>query len=156
VAALSSLTDALSIMARYRARISSPMGQAAAFGYMAAFENVSAWDPGVDEAHRPTDGPLALGSTFLVQARFGSRKIPLTYRIIAFEEPRRVVLEAETKVLHSVDEIRVEPDQDGSVVFYGARLELRGAWRAASPLLALAFTRIGGRAHDGLARELSR
>jgi len=47
------------------------------------------------------------------------------------------------------------PTDVGSVVTYDADLRVRGLFRLADPLLALAFRRIGDRARDGLVRALA-
>ena len=122
---------------------------------MAAFENTERWDPGVAEAARLTDGPVALGTRFLVVATFLGRRLPLPYEVTTFEPSRRLVVTAETSSIRSVDEIRIEAGATGAIVSYDAALVLRGTSRVASPVLPLAFKRIGDRARDGLRRELN-
>jgi len=141
-------------MARYRTTVRSPRSPDDVFDYMAAFEHAAEWDPGVAEAERLTDGPVGLDTRFRVVSRFLGRRIPLEYRVTAFGPGRRVVLTAETSSLRSVDEITVAPDGEGSAMTYDADLSLHGAFAVASPLLGLAFNRIGDKARDGLRRQL--
>ncbi len=121
---------------------------------MASFENVVQWDPGVAEAGRLSSGPLVVGSRFRVVVSSFGRRLPLEYRITAFDPPRRVVLLAETSTLRSLDEIIVEPAPEGATVTYDANLELLGPLRLLNPPFALAFKHIGDKAASGLRREL--
>jgi len=143
-------------MAIYTTSIESKLSSAEAFAYMAAFENVAQWDPGVVEAQRLTEGPIKLGTEFQVLAQTGKRRIPLTYEITEFDEGSRLVLSASTSSLRSVDEIRVVANGAGSTVIYKANLSLHGLLGIANPLLSLTFKKIGERARDGLRRELNR
>lgn len=141
-------------MARYRTTVRSPRSPDDVFAYMAAFEHAAEWDPGVAEAERLTEGPVGLDSRFRVVSLFLGRRIPLEYRVTAFGPGHRVVLTAETATLRSMDEITVAPDGMGSAMTYDADLSLHGAFAVASPLLGLAFNRIGDKARDGLRRQL--
>jgi hypothetical protein len=143
-------------MAIYTTSIESTKSSADAFAYMAAFENVAQWDPGVIEAQRLTEGPIKLGTEFQVLTQTGKRRIPLTYEVTEFEEGVRLVLTASTSSLRSVDEIRVVPNGAGSTVTYKANLSLLGLLRIANPMLSPTLKKIGDRARDGLRRELNR
>lgn len=142
-------------MARYRTTVSSTMSAADAFAYMAAFENVATWDPGVGKAAKITDGPPQLGTRFAVEASFLGRPLPLEYEMTAFEDGRTFVLIAETSTIRSVDTVTVLADGDGSKVTYDADLILKGAFKIFDPTLRLAFRSIGNKARDGLRRALN-
>lgn len=143
-------------MARYRTSVSTGRRPDDAFAFMASFENVAVWDPGVVEAERLGTGPLDVGSRFRVVVSSAGRKLPLEYRITEFDPPQRVVLIAETATLRSLDRITVQPAPGGSTVTYDADLELLGLLRFFNPALALVFNRVGDRAAAGLRRELQR
>src|SRR4051794_25896014 len=81
-------------MARYTTTIESHLAPEAAFAYMAEFSKACQWDPSVSEARRVGDGPLAKGTVFDLVARFGKRDVPLSYEIVEYDSPKRVVLEA--------------------------------------------------------------
>lgn len=142
-------------MARYRTTINSSMSASQAFAYMAAFENVADWDPGVRSAKRITNGPSRLGTRFDVVASFMGRGLPLTYEITRFEEGSTFVLTAETSTLRSVDTVTVVADGSGSRVTYDADLALKGLFKVFDPSLRLAFRSIGNKARDGLRRVLN-
>jgi hypothetical protein len=144
-------------MARYRTTIDTPQPPEEAFDYLACFANAREWDPGVVEGEAVGDQPLGVGSRFRLVSRFLGRRVPLEYRIVAFDRPRRVVLEADEARVRSTDEIRVEAAPAGARVTYEADLRLNGPLaRAFDPLLVLAFRRLGDRAAAGLAQALSR
>lgn len=141
-------------MAHYRGTVDSTRPAEATFAYMAEFANVRDWDPTVAEARSLQDGEPALGSRFFARVHWLGRDLPLTYEIVAFEPPRRLVLRAENATSISEDTVEVEPQGDGSRLTYDARVELKGAARLLDPLLGLAFRRLGDNAAAGLRREL--
>ena len=141
-------------MARYATTISSTLSQAEAFAYMADFSNARHWDPSVSRAERGGDGPVGLGSTFELVARFAGRDVELTYTIVTYEPSERVVLEARRGFV-SRDTITVEAAGAGSLVHYEAVLAFSGVGRLADPLMQLVFNRVGAKAKAGLERELS-
>lgn len=143
-------------MPHYWTSVTTPRRPDDAFEYMASFENIADWDPGVIRAERIGSGELGVGSRFRVVVSSAGRPLPLEYRITEFEPPRRVLLVAETSTLRSVDEITVAPTPSGASVTYDANLELLGLLRIFNPALVLVFNRIGGRAAAGLRREMQR
>ena len=74
-------------MARYRTTIQSKKSPEEAFEYLADFANAREWDPGVVEGENLTGQPLGPDSRFRLVARFLGRRVPLEYRISAFEPP---------------------------------------------------------------------
>ena len=122
---------------------------------MADFSNARFWDPSVSEAQREGDGPVGLGSTFALVARFAGRDVPLTYTIVTFEPPARVVLEARRGFV-SRDTITVEAGAGGgSVVHYDAVLSFTGIGRLFDPLMQRVFDRVGARAAAGIETALN-
>ena len=142
-------------MARYRTTVSSTMSASEAFDYMAAFENVATWDPGVRTAKRTTDGEPALGTRFAVEASFMGRPLPLDYEITSFEAGRTFVLIAETSTIRSIDTVTVVADGQGSKVTYDADLVLKGVLKIFDPALRLGFRSVGDKARDGLQKALN-
>ena len=142
-------------MARYTATILSTLQAADAFAYMADFSNARLWDPSVSSAARQGQGPIEVGTTFALVARFAGREVPLTYAIVKYEPPSLVVLEAQRGFV-SRDTITVaEAAGGGSTVHYDAVLELRGIGRLLDPLVQLAFKRTGAKAEAGLRAALN-
>jgi hypothetical protein len=143
-------------MASYRARVASPLPPAEVFDYMARFSNAVEWDPGVTEATEVDPGAPALGSIYRLTVRAFGRTLPLDYRIAEFDRPHRVVLSAENSMVRSTDVIDVSAGPGtGSTLTYDATLRLKGAVALFTPLLGLAFRRIGDRAIVGLRAVLA-
>ncbi len=143
-------------MARYTTTVQTDAPVDATFQYLADFSNVREWDPGVTEASRIDDGPLRVGSRFLVHAVAGSRVFPLRYEISELSAPDRVVLTAENSSIRSIDTMSFTSSGSGTSVTYDARLETRGLAKLVEPIMRVAFRRIGDRARDGLQRSLAR
>lgn len=137
-------------MARYRTEQPFAGPPEVAFDYLANFTSVAEWDPGVSEATRLDDGPLAVGARFRVVVKTG----PLVYEVREFEPGRRIRLVAETSTLRSDDVITVLPAAEGATVSYDADLTTRGWAIGLNPLLGLVFRRIGDRAAAGLRAKL--
>jgi hypothetical protein len=143
-------------VARYRTHVSTARAPAEVFGYLAHFSNAAAWDPGVRSAEALTAGPPSLGSTYRLVLGFLGFSVPIDYRIEEIDAPTRVVLRAENRAIRSVDVIEVRPQPGGgSLVHYDATLDALGGCVVFSPLLALAFRRVGDRAAQGLRRSLA-
>ena len=143
-------------MAHYATTVTSPGSPTEVFEYLADFSSTAEWDPGVSEARCLTDEPLRVGARFHVVADFLGRRVPLEYRTVEIDPPRRVVLRAETPTVVSEDTITVSAlPGSGAQVTYDARLRLRGALRIADPVLGLLFRRVGDRAKAGLAATLA-
>jgi hypothetical protein len=143
-------------MARYSTRIASHLTQPEAFRYMADLRNFPRWDPGVRAARLLEGDPGVPGALFELTLSNPTRTV-LRYRTLEALAPRRVVVEATTWALRSVDTVTVEegPGGQGSVVIYDAALDLRGPLRLGDPGLRLFFEQLGDRAAAGLARALS-
>ncbi|MEM9131413.1 MAG: SRPBCC family protein [Actinomycetota bacterium] len=146
-------------MARYVARISSPLPKDEAFAYMADLTNFAAWDPGVTEAVQVEGQEPAEGSAYDVTVKAVPRPLTLRYHITAYTPSDSVVARAESNSLVSLDTITVEDapadgDDTGSIVTYDAELTLKGVLGLANPLLALVFNRIGDKAAAGMATAL--
>jgi hypothetical protein len=143
-------------MATYRTRIESSREPAALFTYMARFSNAAAWDPSVTEAEELQPGPPALGSSYRLVVKSFGRSLPLQYRIIEFDENRRVVLRAENGWLRSTDVIEVAAAAEGrSTLSYDATLSLKGPLAIFSPVLQRPFQRLGDQAAAGLRTALA-
>lgn len=142
-------------MARYVTSIESKLPPSEAFAYMADFANALAWDPSVSAAARVGAAPVGLGTEFDLVARFAGRAVPLRYRIVAYDPPARVVLEAERPGFVSRDTIAVAAAGHGSVVRYDATLAFRGPGRLLDPVMQLVFGRVGARASAGMRSALN-
>jgi hypothetical protein len=144
-------------MARYEATVTTARDREAAFDYLADFRSAGEWDPSVKEAWLKKGKPGEPGAEFRLVSRFIGRDVALTYRIVAAERPRRIVLVAETPTAVSRDEITFNEVPDGgTAVTYSANLRLRGPLKLLDPILAQFFKSLGENARQGLTAQLAR
>jgi len=143
-------------MTRLNRRIATPLPAGEAFAYLADFANAAEWDPGVASADMIGSGPVAVGTRYRLGIRRGERIVPMEYRITALEAPRRVVLEGTGSNIRAIDDIRLEPTPEGSVVDYTADITLTGLLRFVQPFLGGTFRKIAEDASDGIERTLRR
>jgi hypothetical protein len=144
-------------MLRHIDKVESPRPQEEVFDYMAEFSNAAEWDPGTVSARRLDDGPIGKGSRFELIVRFAGRESPFVYEITEYDRPRRVVLRAETDAATVTDRMSVAPAAaSGSILTYDARLELKGARKAMTPLMAILFGRVFRAGKRGLEAAIGR
>jgi hypothetical protein len=139
-------------MARYTVRVRSRLAPGVAFTFMADLTNFQRWDPGVLRAEQVVGARPGPDAAFDVTVK-GMRK-PLRYVTNEYEPPTRVVVQARSRLLTSLDAITVEPDGTGSLVTYDANLTLNGPLGIADPLLNGPFHRISDRATAALVDAL--
>ena len=126
----------------------------ATFDYVANFENVVEWDPGVTAARKITDGDPGVGTEYDLDIQYGSSPLSMTYRITEWDPPRRVVLEGDGSRSFAIDRISFLPIADGTAVEYKADIRLKGLYRVAEPFLGKLFRKVGDGAREGLNRRL--
>lgn len=141
-------------MANFTVSVDTPADRHVAFAYMANFDTIEEWDPGVVRARRLSDD-LGVGSTFEVVLTTLGIHTPLIYEVLEYDAPNRIVLEAHTADYVSYDVITVVATETGSTVTYDATVSLKGIRRIGEPGLRLAFEVIGRRAASGLRKALA-
>ena len=129
---------------------------AAAFRYVAEFENAAEWDPGIAESKKLTEGPVRVGSEYDVVALFRGKRQRFRYTVTELDDGRRVTLAGDGDKATSVDEIVVEPLGDGARIAYTADIKLKGLRRIAEPLLRPVLAKTADEALAGLKSTLDR
>jgi hypothetical protein len=142
-------------MARYTASVDTPKKPAEAFEYLSDLSNAREWDPGVVEAERLAEGPVAQGSQCRLVAVFLSRRNTLTYRVVEYDPPAAVTFRGENASVLSLDLITLKATAAATRVSYDADLTPKGALRIADLRLGLAFRRVGYQALAGLRAKLA-
>lgn len=137
-------------MAHFVTTVRTSLSPEAAFDYMADLRNFQEWDPGVSSSVMIGAGDVEKGSSFDVVAN----GTDLTYVLVGFDRPNRVVAEANTPRLRSYDVIEIEAADGGSTVTYDATVDLKGVYKVFSPVMSLLFDRIGTKADKGLQKAL--
>jgi carbon monoxide dehydrogenase subunit G len=138
---------------RKQLEVDRPLEEVAAF--VGDFVNSAIWDPGVAEARAVTEGPVRVGSRYELIVVFNGRRLPMTYEVVAYEPPHRVVLHGTGSTVRAIDEITFEPTSTGTRIHYTADLRLRGLLRPFEPLLRGKFEETGRRAMEGMKAALA-
>ena len=126
----------------------------AAFDYVANFENIVEWDPGVTAARKTTDAPAGIGTAYDLDLNYGGSDMAMTYTITEFDAPRLVVLEGDGPRSGAVDRIAFTAVEDGTRIDYEADIRLKGLFRLTEPFLGKLFARVGEGARKGLDEQL--
>jgi len=126
----------------------------AAFTYVADFNNIEQWDPGIAQSDQIGNGPIEVGTRFNLLVAFGTRRIPMVYTVTEFDAPNRVVLVGEGSTLTAVDEITFAAVPQGTAITYTAELTFKGAMRFAAPFLGGLLKGVGRKAVEGMAAAL--
>lgn len=142
-------------MAHFEGTVHTRWSPAEVCAYMADFSSVATWDPSVRQARRLDAGLLAEGARFAVTLDFMGRPLEMIYRLVQYAPPDRVVLEAETAIVRSVDTITVEAQAEGCQVVYRAALQFRGFAAVVDLPAHLWFQWAGRQALQGLQTALA-
>jgi Polyketide cyclase / dehydrase and lipid transport len=140
-------------MAHYQTTIASPLSPEEAFAQMADVARFAEWDPGVLKGKQVIGNGPSAGSAYDLTIDATPQQV-FRYRVKEFEPPKRYRMIAKTLVFTSIDEIRVSPNAEGSLVSYAAELKLNGPLGVFDLGLRMVFGRIGDKAAAGLAKFL--
>jgi len=122
--------------------------------FIGDFVNSAAWDPGVAEAVNSTGDPVRVGTVYTLVVIFGGKRSPMTYEVIEYDPPKKVVLKGEGKSVSAVDDIRFSPIPGGTRIDYVADLRLKGLAKLASPFMMGKFENLGDAAIAGMRAKL--
>lgn len=117
--------------------------------YMEDFTHAEEWDPGTVSCVRLDDGPLREGARWRNKSVFRGRTSELEYRLDVRESARLVFI-GENKTVTAVDDLRFEPEGNGTRLTYRASLTFKGLAKLATPFLRSEFERLA----DGVATRL--
>lgn len=141
-------------MTKLKEQATTSLSPAEAFAYIAEFENIDQWDPGVEESVKGTSGETGVGSVYNLVLNYRGRNLTMQYVVTEWEPDKRVVLVGTGGPVKAVDTITFEPSGEGTVVTYEADLQLAGVARLFQPLMGSRFAAIGEAAGEGLRRWL--
>jgi hypothetical protein len=120
------------------------------FDYVANFENIVEWDPGVTAARKVTGEPAGVGTEYELDLEYGGSLLSMVYRITEWDPPRLVVLEGDGDRSFAIDRISFRPTSGGTAVEYQAEIKMKGVFLLAQPFLGKLFREIGEGARAGL------
>lgn len=127
-----------------------------AFAYVAAWENIEDWDPGVSASTPQVAGPPEVGRAYDLLYKFGGRETPMTYVITELDAPHRIVLQGEGTMVDATDTIEFRETDGGTVVDYTAELDFNGLLKFVTPFMGSRLDKIGEEAVAGLKEQLDR
>jgi carbon monoxide dehydrogenase subunit G len=134
----------------------TPRPRAEVFAYVADFTTVAEWDPGIQSSVRVA-GNGGLGTRYQVGATFAGRVIAMTYEVIEYAAPTRIVLRGLAPTVEAVDGISFEDLPGGGTrITYRADFTLKGGLRYFGFLMKPLFGRLGRKAVGGLGATLNR
>jgi len=143
-------------MTRLYERIETALPLEDTFDFVADFANAERWDPGVVRSVRLDDGPVRPGARYDLQVRMGQRVAPMTYHVVEFDPPHRVLLAGTGSGVDATDEIVFERTADGTRIDYTADIRLRGPLRLLQPFLGGALGRVARDAAAGMRTTLAK
>ena len=130
------------------------------FAYLSDFTNTNEWDPGtVETTRRSGDG--GVGTVYHNVSSFLGSKTELEYTVTDVVPGERFELRGTNKTVVATDTMPIAATASGGTrVTYHAHFDFQGiAGRVApvlSPVLALAFKKLGDDAEKGMQRSLDR
>jgi carbon monoxide dehydrogenase subunit G len=109
------------------------------FGFVADLENLPAWQAGVLEARRTSEGPISVGATAHVVRQVMGQRIEAQLAVTAYEPPRRLVVESTVsgvRVAIALDLVAL--DGGGTEVAVSAEIRGSGLTAFMEPMIASA------------------
>jgi dehydrogenase/reductase SDR family protein 12 len=156
-------------MATYETVLTIPQKVEATFAFVSDFRNAARWDPRTYAVEKATDGPIGVGTRFMLTGGMLREdwverlRIPksmagmaLPYDIVEFDSPNEFVLEGESRLVRYRDHLEFSADGSNTRLRYFAELELKGLLAVGEPLLKMMFKRIGDDATRDLPATVAR
>ena len=150
-------------VATYETILTIPRPIEETFAFVSDFRNAARWDPRTYSARKTTDGPIGVGTRFILTGgmMLGSvvkrlhlpesvAGMSLPYDVVAFDAPNAFTLKGESGMLHWCDHLEFTAEGDNTRLSYFAELEMKRFSTIGEALLARMFQRIG----DGATADL--
>ena len=150
-------------MAKYEAILHVPLSVEATFAFVSDFRNAARWDPRTYAAEKVTEGPIGVGTRFVLtggmmrEEAVKRLRLPkalagmaLPYDIVEFDPPNEFVLKGETRLVRYCDHLEFSAESEGTRLRYYAELELKGPLAIGERLMQRSFKQIGDDATRGL------
>ena len=125
-----------------------------AFDFISDFRHASLWDPRTQSVRKLTDGPIGLGTRFLLRAKLGPFELDFPYEIVAFQRPHEVVFAGRTNFFSYRERVTFAPEGTGTALEWAAQMKLGSILWLGNPILSLMYQRIGDDATGGIQRAL--
>jgi carbon monoxide dehydrogenase subunit G len=127
------------------------------YAFLSDFTTTNDWDPGTVETKR-ISGDGGVGTDYHNTSKFLGRETELVYTTKQLEPSRLIRLEGNNKTVKATDTMTLTEMPGGTQVVYNAHFDFKGTVGklapVLSPLLALAFKKLGDEAEVGMKRAL--
>lgn len=150
-------------MATYETVLTVPRPIEVTFAFVSEFSNAVHWDPRTYDAEMVSDGPVGVGTRFLLtggalrqdtlrRLHLSERLVgnALPYDVVEFDPPNGFVLEGESSLYVYDDHLDFTADGDATRLRYAASLDAKRPFGFADRVLQRMFQRIG----DDATRDL--
>ena len=150
-------------VATYETILTIPRPIDETFAFVSDFRNAAKWDPRTYAAEKTTDGPIGVGTRFMLTGGMMPGSVvkrlhlpvsvagmSLPYGVVAFDAPNAFTLKGESGMLRWCDHLEFTADGDSTRLSYFAELEMKRFSSAGEALLTRLFQRIG----DGATADL--
>jgi carbon monoxide dehydrogenase subunit G len=128
----------------------------AVFAFLADIGNLPRWQSGVVRAEQTSPGPMAVGTTAVVERRLMGQDVRADLRVTRFEQDRAIVLETDASGLHVEASISLEVvDAMQCRVTFGMAMEATNVFmRPLEAMVAQAAEGDIGASLEALRREI--
>ena len=125
------------------------------FCYLSDFTNIEQWDPGVVASEKLSDGPVQVGTAFGLTLRYLLMPVRMTYTVIEYDAPCRVVLQGRGGSFAVTDTIELSRQGGQTRVDYTAIFSFAAISPRVESLLGPALRLIGKASMVGMEKALS-
>jgi len=133
-------------------RLHTHRSAALAFDYISDFTHASLWDPRTQSVRKLTQGPIGLGTRFMLRARLlGPLRLDFPYEIVEYARPRVLVFAGHTQFFAYRERVSFTPDAGGTSIEWAAEMKLHSWLALGNPILSLVYQSIGDDATSGIA-----
>jgi dehydrogenase/reductase SDR family protein 12 len=150
-------------VATYETTLTIPRPLEETFAFVSDFRNAAKWDPRTYSAEKTTDGPIGVGTRFMLTGGIMPESVvkrlhlpksvagmSLPYDVVAFDAPNEFTLKGESRMLRWCDCLEFTAVGDSTSLRYLAELEMKRFNAPGEALLHRMFQRIG----DGATADL--
>ncbi|MCF6139024.1 SRPBCC family protein [Pseudalkalibacillus berkeleyi] len=107
------------------------------FSYISNFENNPKWQGGMVSARFTSEGPIGVGSTYEQVAKFLGKEITTTFKVVEYEENRKIKIESIKSTFPITVTRTVEPHKEGTLVSAIVEGDASKTFKVAQPLMKL-------------------
>lgn len=102
------------------------------FSILADLEQSRQWMPAILKIEVAGSGPVHLGTVWTETRKAGKREMTSKIQVVAFDPPRRLGLEVDSKMMKGQMVFTLSPEQNGTKVHYEAQMQGKGFFRLMS------------------------